>query len=294
VAYALWIVLTGALVASSCGMIGCYLILRKMAMLGDAISHAILPGIVLAFLFSHQLETAYVLTGASLVGLLSTVLIQALHRRGVQSDAAIGVTFTSLFALGVVLVSHYADQVHLDLQHVLYGEIAYVPWDMVTLAGVTMPKAIWTMGTVFLITLIVIGLFYKELKLTSFDPQLAVTLGIPVSLIHYLLMALVSLNTVAAFESVGSILVVAMLVVPGATAYLLTNRLGGMLALSVAIGTAAAALGYALAAIWDVSIAGAMATVSGVLFLLAFLFSPRHGCITLRWARQMFQRSSHS
>jgi manganese/zinc/iron transport system permease protein len=289
--HALWIILTGSLVAASCGLIGCYLILRKMAMLGDAISHAILPGVVLAFLFSNHLETLYVLVGASLVGLLSTFLIQLLHHRGIQSDAAIGVTFTSLFACGVVLVTRYADQVHLDLQHVLYGEIAYTPWDLVTMFGITMPKAVWSMGAVFLITLLIVGIFYKELKLTSFDPQMAAALGLPVAFIHYLLMSLVSLNTVAAFESVGSILVVAMIVVPGATAYLLTDRLLTMLMLSIVFGVASSVLGYAAAAAFDVSISGAMATVSGLMFMLSFLFSPRHGVLARKWAQRALSRS---
>jgi manganese/zinc/iron transport system permease protein len=276
----LWIMLTGALVAASCGFLGCFLILRRMAMLGDAISHAILPGIVIAFLFSGSRETLPMLIGAAVVGLLTVFFVQLLHQSGVKSDAAIGVTFTALFSVGVVLVSLYAQQVDLDLDCVLYGEIAYVPWDTWEWGGMDMgPRAVWAVGGVFLISLLVVGLFFKQFKLCSFDPAMAAAVGIPVVLFHYLLMTLVSLTTVASFESVGAILVVAMLVVPGATAYLLTDRLHVMLFISMGIGVLCSIFGYMLASWLDSSIAGAMTAVSGVLFLLAFLFSPRHGVV---------------
>ncbi|MGQ7278034.1 metal ABC transporter permease [Brevibacillus thermoruber] len=276
----LWIMLTGALVAASCGFLGCFLILRRMAMLGDAISHAILPGIVIAFLFSGSRETLPMLIGAAVVGLLTVFFVQLLHQSGVKSDAAIGVTFTALFSVGVVLVSLYAQQVDLDLDCVLYGEIAYVPWDTWEWGGMDMgPRAVWAVGGVFLISLLVVGLFFKQFKLCSFDPAMAAAVGIPVLLFHYLLMTLVSLTTVASFESVGAILVVAMLVVPGATAYLLTDRLHVMLFISMGIGVLCSVFGYMIASWLDSSIAGAMTAVSGVLFLLAFLFSPRHGVV---------------
>lgn len=276
----LWIMLTGALVAASCGFLGCFLILRRMAMLGDAISHAILPGIVIAFLFSGSRETLPMLIGAAVVGLLTVFFVQLLHQSGVKSDAAIGVTFTALFSVGVVLVSLYAQQVDLDLDCVLYGEIAYVPWDTWEWGGMDMgPRAVWAVGGVFLISLLVVGLFFKQFKLCSFDPAMAAAVGIPVVLFHYLLMTLVSLTTVASFESVGAILVVAMLVVPGAAAYLLTDRLHVMLFISMGIGVLCSVFGYMLASWLDSSIAGAMTAVSGVLFLLAFLFSPRHGVV---------------
>ncbi|TRY26319.1 metal ABC transporter permease [Brevibacillus sp. LEMMJ03] len=275
-----WIMLTGALVAASCGFLGCFLILRRMAMLGDAISHAILPGIVIAFLFSGSRETLPMLIGAAVVGLLTVFFVQLLHQSGVKSDAAIGVTFTALFSVGVVLISLYAQQVDLDLDCVLYGEIAYVPWDTWEWGGMDMgPRAVWAVGGVFLISLLVVGLFFKQFKLCSFDPAMAAAVGIPVVLFHYLLMTLVSLTTVASFESVGAILVVAMLVVPGATAYLLTDRLHVMLFISMGIGVLCSVFGYMLASWLDSSIAGAMTAVSGVLFLLAFLFSPRHGVV---------------
>jgi manganese/zinc/iron transport system permease protein len=282
-----WIILTGALVAASCGFLGCFLILRRMAMLGDAISHAILPGIVIAFLFSGSRETLPMLVGAAVIGLLTVFIVQLLHQSGVKSDAAIGVTFTALFSVGVVLVSLYTQQVDLDLDCVLYGEIAYVPWDTWQLGGIDLgPRAVWGVGGVFLFSLLIVGLFYKEFKLCSFDPAMAAAVGIPVILFHYLLMTLVSLTTVAAFESVGAILVVAMLVVPSATAYLLTDRLHVMLFLSMAVGVLSAVLGYLLASWLDSSIAGAMTAMSGLLFLIAFLLSPRHGVVAKALAQR--------
>lgn len=286
-AYSLTIIATASLVAASCGFIGCFLILRRMALLGDAISHSVLLGIVLAFLITGDLGIVPMFVGAAVFGLLTAVVVQALEDGGVTSDAAIGVTFTSFFALGVVLLTLFAHRVHLDLEHVLYGEIAYVPWDLLfigqTLLG---PKALWTMGGVFLLNLIVIGLFYKEFKVCTFDPAMAMALGIPVLFFHYLLMTLVSLTTVAAFESVGAILAVAMLIVPGATAYLLTDNLKVMLLLSVLIGIVGAIAGYAVAAWLDASISGAMATLLGVCFIVAFLLSPRHGLLPKLWAHR--------
>ncbi|WP_301170575.1 metal ABC transporter permease [Brevibacillus nitrificans] len=282
-----WIILTGSLVAASCGFLGCFLILRRMAMLGDAISHAILPGIVLAFLFSGSREILPMLMGAAIIGLITVFIVQMLHQSGVKSDAAIGVTFTALFSVGVVLVSLYTQQVDLDLDCVLYGEIAYVPWDTWQFGGMDMgPRALWGVGGVFLFSLLIIGLFFKQFKLCAFDPALAAVIGIPVVLFHYLLMTLVSLTTVAAFESVGAILVVAMLVVPSATAYLLTDRLHIMLFISMAVGVLSAIIGYFFASWLDSSIAGAMTAVAGLLFFLAFLFSPRHGMISKMVARK--------
>ncbi|WP_124727113.1 metal ABC transporter permease [Staphylospora marina] len=282
-----WIILTGALVASACGFLGCFLILRRMAMLGDAISHAVLPGIVIAFLLSGTRDSLPMLLGASLFGLLCTIAIQTLKNTGVQSDAAISVSFTSLFAIGVILVSIYTRQVDLDLDCVLYGEIAYVPWETVSLGGIELgPKAVWATGIALILSLVTTMVFWKQFKLCTFDPAMAAAVGIPVTLFHYLLMGLVSVTTVASFESVGAILVVAMLIVPAATAYLLTDRLSTMLMLSMTVGTVSSVAGYYLAKWLDASIAGCITVAAGLLFLTAFLFSPGHGIVTRRWIRR--------
>lgn len=276
-----WIILTGSLVAVTCGILGCFLILRKMALVGDAISHAVLPGIALAFLFSGgSRDSLVMLLGASILGLICVFLIQMFQHSGVQADASIGVVFTALFAIGVVIISLNARHIDLDLDCVLYGEIAYVHWNTVTIAGVEAgPKAVWILGFTLLVVLTLIGLFYKQFKICSFDPAMAIACGIPVALFHYLLMGMVSMATVASFESVGAILVVGMLIVPAATAYLLTERLSVMIALSAGIGILCSVLGYYMAAWFDASIAGCMVSVAGILFAAAFLFSPNHGLI---------------
>ena len=278
----LWIFLIGALVAGSCALVGCFLILRRMAMLGDAISHAVLPGIALAFLLSGSRASWIMFIGATAVGLFSTFLIQTLTRGGrLRGEAAIGVTFTALFAIGVVLISRYASNVDLDLDCVLYGVIEYTPLYTLDIGGRNFgPQAFWQVLAVFVLVAVSVALFFKELKLTSFDPGLAAAAGISATAVHYGLMALVSLTTVASFEPVGAILVLAMMVAPPAAAYLLCDDLGKMLGISLVIGVLSALTGT-LAAHWlDVSTAGMMSVMTGVYFVAALLFSPRYGVLT--------------
>ncbi len=278
-----WIMLTGSLVAISCGILGCFLVLRRLAMVGDAISHAILPGIVIAYLLSGSRDSLVMLFGAALIGLVTVFLIQWFQNSGIPSDASIGVVFTALFSVGVILVSLYTRQIDLDLDCVLFGEIAFVPFDRLIVGSVDIgPRAFWGLLLCFLLVATIITLFYKQFKLCSFDPALAAALGIPVAFFHYVLMGLVSVTTVASFESVGAILVVGLLVVPPATAYLLTDRLHVMILLSAFIGVLSTVLGYYVAYWLDASIAGCMVAVAGVLFVLAFLFSPKHGLMGRR------------
>lgn len=285
---AAWIMLTGALAAVSCALVGCFLVLRRLAMLGDAISHAVLPGIVVAFLLGGDRSGPAMLLGAGALGLVTAFITELLQKRGrLQSDAAIGITFTWLFALGVILVSAFAGQVDLDQECVLYGEIAYVPWDTLLVGGADWgPRPVWILGGVLLVVGAVVVAGYSRLKLTTFDPALAASLGIQVGVWHYGLMGLVSLTTVGAFESVGAILVVAMLVAPAATAYLLTRRLKRMLLLAALFGVLSAIGGYLFAAAYDVSIAGSMAVVSGLGFFAALFFAPRDGLVGRWWRRR--------
>ena len=242
-------------------------------MVGDAISHAVLPGIVLAYLLSGSRNYLPMLLGAGLLGMLCTFLIEFFHKKAkLQSDAAIGFTFTWLFALGVILVSVFAGQVDLDQDCVLYGEIAYVPLDMwVGPAGIMLgPRSVWIMAIVASGISGFVWLGYKQLQVTAFDPGFAGVSGINTQIWHYLLMAAVSFTTVAAFESVGAILVVALLLAPAATAYLITQKLKIMLLLACGIGVLVSAGGYGLAYLLNGSVAGAMAAVSGLFFALAF------------------------
>jgi manganese/zinc/iron transport system permease protein len=284
-----WILLTAILAASACALVGSFLVLRKQAMLSDAISHAVLPGIVIAFLLTSSRNTFPMLIGAGAFGLLTVYLTDKLHSQGrIMHDSSMGIVFTTLFAIGVILISLFATSVDLDLDCVLYGEIAYVPWDTWTFRGLEMgPRPVWILGFVLLINLVFVITSFKELQIYSFDKELALSMGIPLGLIHYGLMGTVSFSTIAAFESVGAILVVALIIVPPATAYLLTTDLRKMIVLSVIIGILSAITGYLMAFGLNVSISGSMAVMTGVFFALAFLFSPLDGVISRKFRKTL-------
>jgi len=293
-----------------------------MSMMGDAISHAVLPGLAGAFLLTVWIQGAVapaivedslapeaavalpgwldalvrmdaragpiMFIGAAFVGVLTAAFTQLVHRYGrVEENASMGVVFTTLFAIGLIMMVRAADKVDLDPGCVLYGAIELAPLDEVAVFGLAVPRAAATLAIVTIVDVLFVILFYKELKITSFDPTLATTLGIKANLMHYLLMTLVAVTTVAAFEAVGSILVVAMLIVPAAAAHLLTERLPSMLIVSVVIAAAGAAGGHVAAITvptWfgfpDTSTAGSMAVVTGLLFTAALLFAPRHGTLS--------------
>jgi len=280
-----WIVATGMLSAMACALPGCYLVLRRMSMMGDAISHAVLPGLAAAFLISGSRGSLAMMAGAVLIGVVTAFLIQALDRLGgMDRGASMGVIFTTLFALGLVLIRQAADRVDLDPSCVLYGAIELTPLDVYAFGGIEVPRAAVTNAAMLLLKLSFILLFFTELKITSFDPALATTIGISADRMHYALMTLVAATTIAASESVGSILVIAMLIVPGATAHLLTDRLSPMLALSLLIACLSALLGHVGAitvpgwfGLSDTSTAGMMSVAAGAVFLAVFLFAPRHG-----------------
>jgi manganese/zinc/iron transport system permease protein len=282
----LWTIAVGSASAASCAILGCYLVLRRMSLLGDAISHAVLPGIVIAFLLSGQLTGWPIFVGALVLGVVTAALTQGLSSLGrVSEDTSLGVVFTSLFALGVVMIQGWVRHADLDVDCVLQGQIDF--------AGVTQEFYGWQISRPILallptlaITIGFVALFWKELKIVSFDPALAAAMGVRVGVVHYLLMAMVSVATVASFEAVGSILVVAMLIVPAAAADLLSSRLSMMIAWAVAIGVVSAALGYVLGAALGTSVASMMAVVAGGQFVLAVVFAPRSG-LASRWLRNL-------
>jgi manganese/zinc/iron transport system permease protein len=282
-----------ALVAAACALPGVFLVLRRMALLSDAISHSVLLGIVLAFFLVEDLTSPLLIVGAALVGLATVWLVELVRRTGlVREDAAIGLVFPALFSVGVILVSRFADSVHLDTDAVLLGEVAFAPFDRLVVGGWDVgPQAAYVMGALLAVNALAIVLFYKELKLATFDPALAVALGFSPGLVHLGLMTLVSTTSVGAFNVVGAILVVALMIAPPATAYLLTDRLSTLLALSVAVAVAAALAGYWLAHLLDASIAGSIATMAGALFALAFLLAPQRGLVAAarRRARQRWE-----
>lgn len=279
-----------AVTAAACGLVGAFLVLRKTALLSDAISHAILPGIVLAFFWTENLNSPLLLLAAAGTGVLTVGLIEALGRtRLVKQDAAIALVFPALFSIGVVLISRYASGVHLDTDAVLLGDPAFSWIRRVEVGGRDLgPQSLWLMGTVLALVTAFVTVFYKELKISTFDAALAGALGLAPAAIHYALMTLVSVVAVGAFDVVGSILVVGLMIAPPAAAWLLTDRLPVLLGLSVGIGVVSAISGYWLARGLDVSIAGAMAVMAGVWFAVCLAFAPHRGLVAQarRRARQ--------
>ena len=280
-------------VAVACALPGTFLVLRRLALVSDAISHSILLGIVLGFFVVGNVNSPLLLVGAALVGLATVVLVQVLERTGlVREDAAIGLVFPALFSIGVILISRYADGVHLDVDAVLLGELAFAPFDRIEFWGWDWgPTALVVMSVILALNVAAIAMFWKELKLSTFDPALAVALGFAPALVQYALMGLVSLTAVGAFDAVGSILVVALMIAPPAAAYLLTDSLSRLLVLAAVIGAASALAGYWLAYALDASIAGSMATMTGVCFALAWLLAPGRGLVAAarRRARQKLE-----
>jgi manganese/zinc/iron transport system permease protein len=208
------------------------------------------------------------------------------HTRLVKEDAAIGLVFPVLFSVGVILIARYAGNVHLDTDAVLLGELVFAPFERFELNGVDLgPRVLWVMLAILGLNAGFLAAFYKELKLTTFDAGLAAALGFSPTLLHYLFMSLVSVTAVGAFDAVGSILVVAMMIGPPATAYLLTDRLSALVALSAGIGAAGAVGGYFLSSALDASIAGSMAVAIGMCFAAAFAFAPERGLIAVRRRR---------
>ena len=292
-----WIITVGILAAVSCALPGNFLVLRKMSMMGDAISHAVLPGLAIAFLVTGARASLTMFVGAAVVGVLTAVFIQWISRFGkVDQGASMGIVFTTLFALGLVLIVQAADHVDLDAGCVLYGAIELTPLDVVwrtQLFGIhiDLPRAVVVLTPVFLMNLLFVILFFKELRISSFDADLATTMGIHANRMHYLLMVLVAITTVAAFEAVGSIIVIAMLIVPAATAHLLTDRLHWMVFFSAVFAALSAALGHVVAILlpgWlglnpgtfgSTSTSGMMAVMAGVIFMLTLFFAPKHGVV---------------
>ena len=279
------------LVAVSCALVGVFLVLRRMALLSDAISHTVLLGIVLGFFATSSLTSPLLIVAATATGVLTVALVEALRRtRLVKEDAAIGLVFPALFSVAVILIARFADQVHLDTDAVLLGELAFAPFRRLEIAGTDVgPITLWLMGGILALDLGFVLLFYKELKLTTFDAALAASLGIAPGVVQYAFMTLVSVTAVGAFDAVGSILVVALMIAPPAAAYLLCDRLPVVIGLSALLGAVAAVAGFWVAWLMDASFAGSIAGAAGVIFLVAFLLAPERGVVALA-RRQRRQR----
>lgn len=285
-------ILIGTLAAIACALPGNFLILRRQALIGDAISHVVLPGIVVAFLITGTVSAFPMLLGAAAAAIAAVILIEAIKRFGrIEPGAAMGVTFTSLFAAGVLLLEQSdTSNVHLDVEHALMGNLESLIWleadgwqsllDPAALA--TLPPELIRIAVVALATVVLLIVFWRPLKISTFDEGFAATLGLPTVAISFGLVITAAIAAVAAFDAVGSIIVIAMFICPPAAARLMTNSLVAQVWWSVAFATLSAVLGYVFAGygpLWfgaenAVSAAGMIATVSGLILALACLYGP--------------------
>jgi manganese/zinc/iron transport system permease protein len=278
----------GVLASVACALVGCFLVLRKLSLMGDAISHAVLPGIVAGFLFAGTIQAMPIFIGAVIVGVLTAFLTEIIHRWGrLETGASMGVVFTILFAIGVLMLEHTGGRgLHLDADCVLHGAMEHVLWlspptsvnaVFTAEAWIGFPRQVTVLALVTAANILFVSALFKELGIAAFDPGLATSQGIPPGLMHYLLMTFVAITVIAAFEAVGSILVVAMLIVPGLIAHLYTNRLGAMLVLSSLIAAIGAAGGWGAAAALDLNAAAMIGVVLGLMLAVAGCFAPSGG-----------------
>ncbi|HEX2134728.1 MAG TPA: metal ABC transporter permease [Microvirga sp.] len=283
----------GTLSCVSCGLLGNFLVLRRQSMVGDAISHVALPGIVAAFLITGEIAAGPMMVGAAVAAVVAVVLIEAIRVMGrVEPGAAMGVVFTAMFAAGVLLLEQSGSRnVHLDVEHALYGNLESLIWldaegwnsllDPQALVG--LPPQLARLCVVTLATSLFVGLLWKELAITTFDPGFADSVGIKSRLVGFALIVMVAIAAVASFDAVGSIIVIAMFVCPAAAARLMTDRLSVQIAWSIGFAVFSASVGYVLAGygpLWlgarnSVSAAGMIATVAGVILALGCMFGPR-------------------
>lgn len=254
--------ITSTVVGMVCGIIGCFIILRGMSLMGDAISHAVLPGVALSYMFGFSF-----FFGAVLSGMLTAIGIGFVSQHSrLKNDTAIGILFTFAFALGIILVTFQKSST--DLYHILFGNVLAVR-----------PSDMWTTMIIGLVVIACVYFFYKELLVSSFDPTMAAAYGLSTKMIHYLLMTILTLVTVASLQTVGIVLVVAMLITPAATAYLMTDRLWVMIYLAAGCGVFASVVGLYFSFTYNLSSGASIVLVSTLLFFIVFCLSPRHGLI---------------
>jgi len=254
--------ITSVMVGIISGVIGCFIILRGMALMGDAISHAVLPGVAISFMLGINF-----FIGAVITGILTAIGIGFINQNSrVKNDSAIGIMFTAAFAAGIILITFLKSST--DLYHILFGNVLAVR-----------PSDMWMTLIVGIFVLLSVFIFYKELLVSSFDPIMAQAYGLPTKMIHYFLMVLLTLVTVASLQTVGIILVVAMLITPASTAYLLTDRLSVMIFISATCGSISAIIGLYLSFTYNLASGATIVLVATALFFTAFIFSPKQGLL---------------
>lgn len=253
---------TSIMVGVICGVVGCFIVLRGLALMGDAISHAVLPGVAVSFMLGINF-----FYGAVAAGILTALGIGYVNQNSrIKSDSSIGIVFTAALALGVILIAKA--QSSLDLNSILFGNVLSVR-----------SSDMWMTLIVGAVVLFVVILFYKELLISTFDPTMSAAYGLPIRLIHYMLMILLTMVTVASLQTVGVVLVVAMLITPASTAYLLTNRLWVMIVLSAAFDVLAAIVGLYFSFVYNLSSGAVIVLVTTVVFGIVFFLSPKQGLL---------------
>jgi len=276
--------------AVACAVLSPFLVLRKLSMVSDAISHSVLLGIVIAFFIVKDVGSPFLIVGAATFGVITVFAVELLSGTGlVKNDDAVGIVFPMFFALAVVLITKFARNVHLDTDVVLMGEVIIAPLNRIEFMGIDLPKAFVQMGILLVINLLFVIIFFKELKVTTFDRGFATLAGFSSAALFYALMTLSSFTAVTAFDAVGAILVVSFLITPGAAAYLISKDLKVMIAISVGYAVINSIIGYVFSLLMNVSMSGMTAAAAGVTFLLTFLFN-REGLITAIFIR--LQRKS--
>ncbi len=273
-----WITLVAALVATGCAVLGSFLVVRRQALLADAVSHAVLPGIVVAWLATGTRNPVAMVVGAGIFAIICVLLVELLEAtRLVRTDSAIGLTFPMLFSLGVLGVNQWAEDIHLDLDATIYGEIAFIVFDRIELLGIDMPRAALVTAIIVAIDVLVVGAAWRVLKAASFDAGFAASVGVPVRLVSRLLLVATAMTAVVAFEAVGAILVITLFIVPAAAGVALADRMIAVVAIAVGIGWLCAIVGWQSAIHYDASIAGSMGVVAGLAFAVA---------AAIRWVRR--------
>jgi manganese/zinc/iron transport system permease protein len=279
--------------ALCCALPGVFMVLRKTAMISDAVSHAILPGIVLGVVVTGSLQSPLLIVGVSLTGLFIVVSTEYLENTGLlKGDAPLGLLFPAMFGVGVIMIALEFSNVHLDEHVAITGDLNLAAFIHLEVAGVSIgPRYLYVLLAVLALNVVFVAVFYKELKITTFDPGLAHSLGFRPRLLNYLFMLVVSVTITAAFQAAGAVLVIALMIAPPAAAHLFTKRLPTMIAATLVIAALSAVGGFYAAYYFDAATSGAMALFCGLVFVLAFLFAPGGGVIAKKLKRRR-QRSA--
>ena len=284
----LWTLVIAMMTAVACSLCGVYLVVKHESMIAEALSHAVLPGIIVAFIIFQDRSSPWLIISAGLSGLLMVWLVQAIRKtRLVDGDAALGIVFSALFSIGIIASSQNLSKAHFHSHCIIDGNLASAALDTIELGGIEMPRSFLVMAAVLFALLIFIVFFYKEMKLTMFDAELAQSFGFQPAFLHLGWLALVSITTVSAFETAGSILVVALMIAPPAAAFLLASRLWKMLVMSSLIGIISSLVGIFVGDRLEISPTGPIAAVSGLIFLITVVMAPRQGVLAKLRMRQL-------